>query len=141
MDQIDPVRLSTYPIFFWLTQVYGQNDALVDAGGSIGLTYYGYRRLGQLPAGATWTVVEVTKIAEQGTRIAQRENAAGLSSWTSSGRCRCDILLSAGALQFMDPSIPGLLESLPRNRVTSCSTSCRSPPARNVGRCRTTGPL
>lgn len=115
VDQIDPVRLSTYPIFFWLTQLYGPDDAVVDAGGSIGLTYYGYRRLGQLPAGATWTVVEVTKIAEQGTRIAQRENAAGLSfvdQLRNAGRC--DILLSAGALQFMDPSIPGLLESLPQ---------------------------
>jgi putative methyltransferase (TIGR04325 family) len=115
VDQIDPVRLSTYPIFFWLTQLYGANDALVDVGGSIGLSYYGYRRLGQLPAGATWTVVEVTKIAEQGARIAQRENAAGLSFVDRLDAARrCDILISAGALQFMETALPGLLESLPQ---------------------------
>jgi putative methyltransferase (TIGR04325 family) len=113
VDQVDPVRLSTYPIFFWLTQLYGAHDALVDVGGSIGLTYYGYRRLGQLPAGATWNVVEVTKIAEQGARIAQRENAAGLSFVDRLEAVgRCDILISAGALQFMETSLPGLLESL-----------------------------
>jgi len=34
VDQIDPVRLSTYPIFFWLDQLYRENDSLVDVGGS-----------------------------------------------------------------------------------------------------------
>jgi putative methyltransferase (TIGR04325 family) len=114
VDQIDPVKLSTYPIFFWLSQLFGENDALVDVGGSIGLTYYGYRRLGRLPSGATWTVVEVTKIAEQGALIAQAEGAATLKfvdQVTAAGRC--DVLLSAGALQFMPTSLPGLLESLP----------------------------
>jgi putative methyltransferase (TIGR04325 family) len=113
LDHIDPVRLSTYPIFFWLTQLFGENDALVDVGGSIGLTYYGYRRLGHLPPGATWTVVEVTKMAEQGAQIAQREGAATLKFVDQLAAAeRCDVLLSAGALQFLPNSVPGLLESL-----------------------------
>ena len=113
LDQIDPVRPSTYPIFFWLTQLYGENDALVDVGGSIGLTYYGYRRLGRLPAGATWTVVEVTKMAEQGTEIAARERATGLKFVDQIAAAGpCDVLLSAGALQFVPTAIPGLLESM-----------------------------
>jgi putative methyltransferase (TIGR04325 family) len=114
VDQIDPVRPSTYPIFFWLGRLFGENQALVDVGGSIGLTYYGYRRLGQLPQGSTWTVVEVGKIAEQGRQIAQREQARGLSFVDSLASIRhCDVLLSAGALQFMPRSVPGLLEALP----------------------------
>ena len=113
-DHIDPVRLSTYPVFFWLSQLYRENDALVDAGGSIGVTYYGYKRLGKLPEGATWTVVEVTKIAEEGTRIAQREQAVGLSFLDRLQDVpRCDILISCGAMQFMETSIPGMLEALP----------------------------
>jgi putative methyltransferase (TIGR04325 family) len=115
VDQIDPVRLSTYPIFFWLDQLYRENHALVDVGGSIGLTYYGYRRLGRIPAGASWTVVEVGAIARQGTEIARREAAASLSFVDDvAALSRCDVLLSAGALQFMPVSIPGLLESLPQ---------------------------
>jgi len=113
VDQIDPVRLSTYPIFFWLDQLYRENDSLVDVGGSIGLTYYGYRRLGRLPPGATWTVVEVSAIAQQGREIAVRERAASLEFVdTLSAAPPCDVLLSAGALQFMPAAIPGLLESL-----------------------------
>jgi putative methyltransferase (TIGR04325 family) len=115
LEQIDPIRPSTYPIFFWLTRLLGENDALVDVGGSIGLTYYGYRRLGgQLPRGSTWTVVEVGKIAEQGRQIAQREQARDLSFVEQLASVRgCDVLLSAGALQFMPNSVPGLLEALP----------------------------
>jgi len=114
VDQIDPVRLSTYPVFFWLNKLYGPNLALTDLGGSIGLTYYGYRRYSQLPAGASWTVVEVPKIAAQGAAIAEREKAVELRFVDRIESVdRCDILLSAGALQFMETSIPGLLESLP----------------------------
>jgi putative methyltransferase (TIGR04325 family) len=114
LGQIDPVMLSTYPIFFWLGKVYRENDALVDLGGSIGLTYYGYRKLAGLPKGSSWTVVEVSKIAEQGAQLAVKEHAEGLRFVVDPAQAgRCDLLLSAGALQFMEKSIPGLIESLP----------------------------
>jgi putative methyltransferase (TIGR04325 family) len=114
VDQIDRVVASTYPIFFWLSQVFGEGDALVDVGGSIGLTYYGYRRMGRLPPNATWTVLEVTKIAEQGAHIAQQEGAAALKFVDQIAAAgRCDVLLAAGALQYMPTSVASLLESLP----------------------------
>jgi putative methyltransferase (TIGR04325 family) len=114
VNQIDPVKLSTYPVFFWLQQLLWPGAALVDVGGSIGLTYYGYRRYAGLPPGASWTVVEVPKICAQGAKIAQREHAANLSFLSDLAQVSaCDVLLSAGALQFMEHSLPGLLESLP----------------------------
>lgn len=114
VDQIDPVRPSTYPIFFWIKQICSEGAALVDLGGSIGLTYYGYRRFAKLPERATWTVVEVSKLALQGAKIALREHAANLSFVERLAEVnRCDILLAAGALQYMETSIPGLIESLP----------------------------
>ena len=113
LHNIGPVRPSTYPVFFWLSQLLRENMALVDVGGSIGLTYYAYHRYTTLPAGATWTVVEVPHIAAQGEKIRLRENAANLSFCDDLTRPdRCDVLLSAGALQFMERSIPGLLESM-----------------------------
>jgi putative methyltransferase (TIGR04325 family) len=113
IDQIDPVRPSTYPVFFWLSKLYGENARLLDLGGSIGLTYYGYRRYSKMPANATWTVIEVPKIAEQGRKIAARERATGLSFGSDLAQVgACDLLLSAGALQFMEQSVPGLLERL-----------------------------
>ena len=114
VNQIDPVRLSTYPVFFWLSRLTHDRSVVVDVGGSIGLTYYGYRRYAGLPPGASWTVVEVPKLCEQGRRIAEREGATNLAFIDRlKDAPPCDILLSAGALQYMEHSIPGLIESFP----------------------------
>ncbi len=114
VGQIDPVRPSSYPVFFWIEKLWRTNPRLVDVGGSIGLTYYGYRRYSALPADGRWTVVEVPKIAAQGARIAEREGAANLAFVDRLEHApACDLLLSAGALQFMPQGIPGLLEALP----------------------------
>ena len=114
LDQIDPVRPSTYPVLFWLSKLYGENQHLVDFGGSVGLTYYALRRYSPMPAGSSWTVVEVPKIAVQGRLIAQREQAADLAFVDRlEAAPPADILLSAGALQFMEESVPGVIERLP----------------------------
>ena len=114
LDRIAPVSLSTYPIFFWLGQVYRAADTLVDLGGSIGLTYYGYRGYASLPERAHWTVVEVPAIAAQGLQVALREKASDLTFLDSLAKLtHCDILLAAGTLQYMNLSSPGILESLP----------------------------
>ncbi len=114
VGNIAPMQLSTYPVLFWLDRLYKEKSALLDVGGSIGLTYYAYRRYAAIPNAATWSVIEVPKICEQGTRIAERERAQGLSFSSDLARAApADILLSAGVLQFMEHSLPGLLESLP----------------------------
>ncbi|WP_293369518.1 methyltransferase, TIGR04325 family [Nevskia sp.] len=113
IGQIDPVRLSTYPVFFWLTQLLGENPRLVDLGGSIGLTYYGYRKYAPLPKGVRWTVVEVPALAEQGRLIAAEQKAGNLDFIeTLEAAPACDLLLSAGALQFLPESLPGLIERM-----------------------------
>jgi putative methyltransferase (TIGR04325 family) len=114
VNKIDPVILSTYPVFFWLSQLLRQQSVIVDVGGSIGLTYYGYRRYGELPPEVAWIIVELPKLCEVGRRIAEREGATNLTFTDDLGDApKCEILLSAGALQFMEHSIPGLLERLP----------------------------
>ena len=114
-DQIDPVRLSTYPVFFWLHRLFTGGMALLDLGGSIGLTYYGYRRYAEFAEDAAWTIVEVPKICEQGAMIARREGAANLRFVSDLAQAPpADLLLSAGALQFMQDVIPGLIEKLPK---------------------------
>lgn len=115
-DEIDPVRPSSYPIFFWLSCLVREDTTLIDLGGSIGLTYYAYRRYISLPKGATWTVIEVPAIADEGARIAVRENAANLRFVNQmTDAPAADIFLSAGTMQYMEESIPGVLERL-RNK-------------------------
>lgn len=113
-DKIDSVRASTYPVLFWLTQLMRADSRVTDVGGSIGLTYYAYRRFAEPPRNLRWLIVEVPHIVAEGRRIASREGADSLVFDTaihSAGEY--DILLAAGALQYMPRSLPGLLEDSP----------------------------
>jgi putative methyltransferase (TIGR04325 family) len=114
VDKIDPVRLSTYPVFFWLQRLLQGDASVLDVGGSIGSTYYGYRRYASLRGIAAWTVVEVPKICRQGEVIARREGATELRFLSDRSQAPpCDLLLAAGALQYMQDAVPGLIEALP----------------------------
>jgi putative methyltransferase (TIGR04325 family) len=110
-EKVDPIRPSTYPIMFWLSRLLHPDSVLTDLGGSIGLTYYGCRRYEILPPDIRWQVVEMPALAATGRQVAVREAAAGLEFFTElAATPRAEILLSAGALQFMPKSVPGLLE-------------------------------
>ena len=110
-DCVDPVRPASYPLFFWRLRLLQRGTSLLDYGGSVGLTFYGYHRYARLPEGASWTVIELPLIVAQGRRIAQREGARNLFFTVDiAGPDSCDILMAAGSLQYMARSVPGLLE-------------------------------
>lgn len=112
-DCVDPVRPGSYPLFFWLLRLLRSGASLADYGGSVGLTYYGYRRYASLPERARWTVVELPRTVAQGQRIAERKGAPNLFFTSDIAAANaCDILLAAGSLQYMEHSVPGLLELL-----------------------------
>ena len=114
LDRPDPVQPSTYPLFFWLTQIARNDATVLDYGGSIGLTYYGFRRLASLPPGLRWVVVEVPSIVAQGRAMAERHFARGLEFIPNlEAAPDADILICAGALQYMRHAVPGLLETIP----------------------------
>ena len=114
VDNISPIRAGTYPVLFWLSQLLRERTTVVDYGGSIGLTYYGFERFARLPPQTRWIVVEVPKIVAEGRRVAAREKATGLEFVTAIDAApEGDILLSLGALQYMKDSVPGLLELRP----------------------------
>ena len=113
IHQLNPcnIQLCSYAVLFWLLRLMRDDTSIVDLGGSIGLTYYRYQRFASLPAKARWSVVEMPKIVAEGRRVAVREAATALQFETAIEAVRdCDILLSAGALQFMEHSVPGLLD-------------------------------
>ena len=108
-----PDQSAGYPIYFWLREVLRPGDAVVDWGGSIGITYWNYKRRTPLPDGLSWTVVEVPAIAAQGVRY------AGAKGWRDlhfvselEPITRADVFITAGAIQYMDSSIPGLFDRL-----------------------------
>jgi len=111
--QIDYMLPTTYATFFWLSKLLQPQSTLLDYGGNIGLSYYGYVKRQALPEGARWVIVELPHLVAIGTKMAQRQKAAQLEFATELGSApRCDILFSAGALQYMEHSVPGLLEKM-----------------------------
>jgi putative methyltransferase (TIGR04325 family) len=92
-----------YPIMFWLSKLLPDCRLLFDWGGSVGISYFGYRAYLSYPADLRWLVCDVSSVAALGEKIAADEAAQGLEFTTSLDRlCDADILLAAGSMHFIE---------------------------------------
>jgi putative methyltransferase (TIGR04325 family) len=92
-----------------------------DVGGHVGVSFHGWRRYLDYQPGLRWLVQEVPAVAAAGATLAKERGATQLSftSDLAAGR-GCDVLLSAGALQYVDLTVPQLLAAVgsrPRHLV------------------------
>ena len=105
-----PDQPSAHAVFFWLSQLLQDGTRLVDYGGGPAVTYRPYSRRATLPPNLSWTTVDLPAIAARGREIAALGGLDGVRfAETLAQAGPCDILLSAGALQYMEHSVPGLL--------------------------------
>ena len=105
-----------YPVLFWLKEALLEATSLFDLGGNVGITFYSYQKYLKYPSDLTWIVYDVPKVTEQGQQIATREQAVGLTFTTNLDRADgANILLAAGALQFVEQPLSDLLRGL-RNK-------------------------
>ncbi len=116
-ERLERVAVSDYPLMHWLTRLFatGQRQ-LFDLGGHIGISYYGFRRYLDYPSDLRWLVHDTPCVVEAG-----RQWATGHDQWRqlsfadtvddADGR---DVLISSGALQYLDYSLSELLDSLTR---------------------------
>lgn len=113
LNRIHHMQPTAYAPFFWLSHLLREGTTIIDYGGSIGLSYYNYVRRQRLPPRARWIVVELPHLAAAGRKVRQRENATQLEFVDDLASAPpAEILLSAGALQYIDESVPGLLQKL-----------------------------
>ena len=92
-----------YPLLFWLVQLLKPGAVVFDWGGNIGISYYAFRPRLSYPDGLEWVVNDVPAVLDLGQEIAAQDEVSGLSFTTSFDRLStADILLSAGALQFIE---------------------------------------
>lgn len=104
---------SVYPTLFWLKKLLTEGATVVDLGGCLGQVYHTYRQRDALPAGVTWTVVDVPAMVEKGNKLLQTVDAPGLRFEADMARIdRCDVLLSAGCLQYMETPIGVILDQM-----------------------------
>jgi putative methyltransferase (TIGR04325 family) len=108
-----PDQPSAHAVYFWLSRLLEPGMHVVDYGGGPGVTYRLYSKRTKLPDRLSWTVVDLPAIIARGREVAAQGALAGLSfAETLAEAGPCDILLSAGALQYMEHSIPGLLAEM-----------------------------
>ncbi|MES2713135.1 MAG: methyltransferase, TIGR04325 family [Pseudomonadota bacterium] len=109
-----PDQPSAHAVFFWLTQLLEEGTRVVDYGGGPAVTWRQYARRAAMPRGVSWTVVDLPAIIARGREVAGQGGLEGVRfAETLAEAGECDILLSAGALQYMEHSVPGLLEAVP----------------------------
>ena len=107
-------------MLFWLARILKPHAVIFDWGGNIGISYYAFSHHLSYPNGLKWVINDVPAVLDAGRRIADQERASGLSFTTSFDQLAgADILLSAGALQFIENpfEILRLAIGLPRHML------------------------
>lgn len=112
-DRMTRACQSDYAVLFWLKDIMAADTSVFDFGGHIGVSYYGWEQYLHYPAGLQWCVCDVPAIIEEGARIAAERGAHGLrfTDDLADGR-DCNVLLVAGALQYVDLDMPQLLRNM-----------------------------
>lgn len=109
-----------YPVMWWLQQAFASGARRVlDIGGSVGVHFYAYARYMAMPEDLSWCVVEVPAMANIGREEAHKRGAGALSFITDIAQASaCDIVISAGALQFFEYRRPTELLATDRLQPT-----------------------
>jgi putative methyltransferase (TIGR04325 family) len=112
-DRMNKACQSDYAVLFWLRGILGPGSFVFDFGGHVGVSYHGWRSYLGYPPGLRWLVHDVPAIVAVGRELAAERESPGLAftSDVADGK-GCDVLLVAGALQYVEDSVPSLLARL-----------------------------
>jgi len=114
-QQLHRLRACDYPAMYWIDQLIGDGARRVfDLGGHIGLAFYGFGRYIDYPSGLIWNVHDLDKVVQTGRLIATRLDPTGKLRFVHVPEAAdgCDVLISTGALQYLEYSLPELLNRL-----------------------------
>jgi putative methyltransferase (TIGR04325 family) len=102
---------SDYAVLYWLRRILEPTSVVFDFGGHVGISYHGWRSYLDYPPGLRWTVYDLPAITRVGEEVARARPSAGLSFTNDLREAKdCTVFLTAGSLQFLERSLPSLLE-------------------------------
>lgn len=116
-SHLDGIRVSDYPLVHWLSRLFAKGQARVfDLGGNIGVTYYAFQRYLEYPAELAWCVHDLPTVVAAGRKWAQGHDERHSLGFDESprGASGHDVLVCTGALQYLEYTLPELLQSLPQ---------------------------
>jgi putative methyltransferase (TIGR04325 family) len=113
-DALDRILPADYPPLLWLSLALAEGARTVfDFGGHVGVKYFAFSRYLRYPPDFRWTVCEVPAVARSGVELARARGAESLHFVTEARAADGHhVFYSSGALQFVAPSLPELLEPL-----------------------------
>jgi putative methyltransferase (TIGR04325 family) len=118
-EVLETLRPTDYPPLFWLCRLLPELSSVFDYGGHVGLKYYAFRKYLDFDARLDWTVCDVPAVVASGRALLAETKASRLEFTSEFGEVSGkSLLLCSGSLQYIEPSLPALLEpvsSLPRH--------------------------
>jgi putative methyltransferase (TIGR04325 family) len=115
VERHDVVRVNDYPVIYWLGKLFVDGPRrLFDLGGHIGVSYYGFRRYLRYPEDLRWMIHDTPAAVAAGREWARGHDPGRLLSFADSPDAADgqEILLTCGALQYLDYTLPELLGRL-----------------------------
>lgn len=106
-----------YPALFWLSRALADGlRRVVDLGGSVGIKYFAFRALLDMPQDLRWTVVDVPAVAERGRALSQELGGGAQLAFSSdlAEADGADVLYASGSLQYLPQTFAQLLAGWPR---------------------------
>jgi|KBSSwiStaDraftv2_1062776.scaffolds.fasta_scaffold341635_1 putative methyltransferase (TIGR04325 family) len=107
------MRKRDYPVLYWLSQSLKEGTRILNLGGNAGTEYFTYRQFIHFPDGVRWIVWELPAAVNFGQHLAQVSKSPDLSFTTRlEDGDGADIVLVAGALQYIEEDLPTCLKRL-----------------------------
>ncbi|QUY44991.1 methyltransferase, TIGR04325 family [Acaryochloris marina] len=89
-------------------------SSVLDIGGGVGIDYYAFKQALDFSESLSWMVYDVPIAVKVGQDIATRNHCPNLSFITDLKQTKSvDLLLTNGALQYLDQSLSELIDQLP----------------------------
>ncbi len=114
-DRRQRLTVSDYPVLYWLSRLLDAGERRIfDLGGHIGVSYYAFQGQLDYPRDLRWCVHDVPKVVAAGQRWAAEHDEKRQLGFADTAREADghDVLMSNGALQYLEYSLPELLQSL-----------------------------
>lgn len=114
-ERLERIVVSDYPSIYWLSRLLDAGERKVfDLGGHIGISYYGFRRYIDYPGDMQWLVHDLPAMARAGRAHALQHDPERRLAFSDQPEAAdgCDVLFTSGALQYLDYTLPELLQRL-----------------------------
>ena len=109
------IRASDYPVVYWLSRLFKDGQGKVfDLGGHLGQAYYGFAHYLEYPHALEWRVQDVPAVVEAGRQRALKDDPERRLGFTTDFMDAegSDILVTTGALQYLESTLPEMLQRL-----------------------------